>query len=106
MTGDILRLEGDASVPGELALAVQGETLTGCRPPEGREEQYFHEVFALVHYLTLRAAGSARLAAVGNAPPGVNGAEIAAIAASAEDEQVAWLRARLEAVREPGRCAS
>lgn len=100
-SGELLRIEGDASVPGDLALAVQGRSLEGCEPVEGREEAYERERSVLLHFLTLRAAGPDRPA---GAPPGVDGAKVAAVARAGEDEQAAWVRAQVMKIKALGRC--
>ena len=103
-SGEILRIEGDASVPGDLALAVQAQSLEGCRPAAGREEPYYRERLTLLHYLTLRALGPGHAVSPADAPPGVDGEKIAAVVRSAESAQAAWVRAQVSKIKTVGWC--
>jgi hypothetical protein len=103
-SGEVLRIEGDASVPGDLALAVQGESLEGCLPPPDREEEYYNEVFTLIHYLTLRAMGPGRTVSPGAAPPGVDGEKLTVVARSDEAKQSKWVREQVKTIKAIGGC--
>lgn len=100
-----MRIEGDASVPGDLALAVQGRSLGDCESLPGREEAYYRERFTLLYYLTLRALGPGRAVSPAGAPPGADGERVAAVARAAESEQAAWVRAQVKRIKGLGRCA-
>ncbi|MFF4413293.1 hypothetical protein ACFYY8_12245 [Streptosporangium sp. NPDC001559] len=97
-------LAGDMSVPMYLSGVVLDHTLPDCDIPARNKARYYHEVFSLDAYFQVRAYGDTRALGDGGGPPGVDMKAIVRVAGLPVENQAAWVRERMAAIRGLGVC--
>ncbi|MEU8272908.1 hypothetical protein ACFYOK_18495 [Microbispora bryophytorum] len=94
-----LIIEGVSSVPDALAGSVLERTLPVCDISDADTPAYFRQLWPMHQWLAIRAYGSRFPEFMKGGPPGVDMEEIYRVVREPEANQVAWVKAKMEAIR-------